>query len=174
MGTSVPEGPEEEHYLIKLPVNSRNLYHQSGQLDFAQNLIFLLLFRTRVVVLLLDYVFLLGKILEIQHYQKVLLNFLVVVRFIELKIGKFVNLQLLKSLRGRWTLGRPLGEDDIINIIIPFFDKYLILGSKHMNYLKFKEAANIIKNKQHLNEGGINRIKELKNSMNKTIKSKIN
>lgn len=42
-----------------------------------------------------------------------------------------------------------------------------------MNYVKFKEAANIIKNKQHLNEGGINKIKELKNSMNKTIKTKI-
>jgi hypothetical protein len=63
--------------------------------------------------------------------------------------------------------------DDIINIIIPFFDKHIILGSKHSNYLKFREAANIIKNKQHLNEEGINRIKELKNSMNKLIKSKI-
>lgn len=63
--------------------------------------------------------------------------------------------------------------DDIINIIIPFFDKHIILGSKHMNYVKFKEAANIIKNKQHLNEVGINKIKELKNSMNKTIKTKI-
>lgn len=42
-----------------------------------------------------------------------------------------------------------------------------------MNYIKFKEAANLIKNKQHLNEGGIYIIKELKNSMNKTIKTQI-
>lgn len=48
----------------------------------------------------------------------------------------------------------------------PFFDKYAILGSKHLNYIKFREAANIIKNK-HLTEEGLNRIKELKNSMNK-------
>lgn len=61
--------------------------------------------------------------------------------------------------------------DDIINIIIPFFDKHFILGSKHMNYIKFKEAATLIKNKQHLNEEGIYKIKELKNSMNKTIKT---
>lgn len=63
--------------------------------------------------------------------------------------------------------------DDIINIIIPFFDKHFILGSKHMNYIKFKEAATLIKNKQHLNEEGIYRIKELKNSMNKTIKTQV-
>lgn len=49
--------------------------------------------------------------------------------------------------------------DDIVNIIIPFLDKYAILGSKHLNYIKFREAANIIKNKQHLTEEGFNRIK---------------
>lgn len=42
-----------------------------------------------------------------------------------------------------------------------------------MNYIKFKEAATLIKNKQHLNEEGIYRIKELKSSMNKTIKTQV-
>lgn len=57
--------------------------------------------------------------------------------------------------------------DDIVNIIIPFFDKKSISGSKHLDYIKFKEAAYIIKNKKHLNIEGMNRIKELKNTMNK-------
>jgi hypothetical protein len=54
----------------------------------------------------------------------------------------------------------------IVENIIPFFDKHptivncivfikqvmiMIVGSKHLNYLNFKKAAIIIKNKEHLN-----------------------
>ena len=45
--------------------------------------------------------------------------------------------------------------DHIVEHIIPFFDKYPILGSKHLNFLDFKKAAYIIKNKEHLNEDGL-------------------
>jgi len=46
--------------------------------------------------------------------------------------------------------------DLILKYIIPFFDKHPILGSKHLNYLDFKSAAYIIKNKEHLNaDGGV-------------------
>ena len=45
--------------------------------------------------------------------------------------------------------------DHIVEHIIPFFDKHPILGSKHLNYLDFKKAAYIIKNKEHLNEDGL-------------------
>jgi hypothetical protein len=37
--------------------------------------------------------------------------------------------------------------DHIVEHIIPFFYKHPILGSKHLNYLYFKSAAYIIKNK---------------------------
>lgn len=37
--------------------------------------------------------------------------------------------------------------DLLVNNVIPFFDKYPILGSKHLNFLDFKSAAHIIKNK---------------------------
>ena len=33
-------------------------------------------------------------------------------------------------------------------------EKYPVLGSKYFNYLDFKSAANIIKNKEHLNKDG--------------------
>lgn len=55
---------------------------------------------------------------------------------------------------------RPLCEFVIAKIdlidehIIPFFNKHPILGSKHLNFLDFKSAAHIIKNKGHLNEDG--------------------
>ena len=45
--------------------------------------------------------------------------------------------------------------DHIVNHIIPFFDKYNIKGSKHGDFLDFKSAAFIIKNKEHLNQDGV-------------------
>lgn len=57
--------------------------------------------------------------------------------------------------------------NDIITYIIPFFDKYLIKGTKYNDYIKFKEAAIIIKNKEHLTEKGLNKVIDLKKSMNK-------
>lgn len=48
-----------------------------------------------------------------------------------------------------------------------FFEKYYIEGSKYKNYIYFKEAAYIIKNKQHLNKVGMGKIIKLKNLMNK-------
>lgn len=45
--------------------------------------------------------------------------------------------------------------DLILNCIIPFFDKHPILGSKHLIYLDFKCAANILKYKEHLNKNGV-------------------
>ena len=45
--------------------------------------------------------------------------------------------------------------DLIVGHIIPFFEKYPILGSKHLNFLDFKSAAHIIKNKEHLNQDGL-------------------
>jgi hypothetical protein len=57
--------------------------------------------------------------------------------------------------------------DDIVMKIIPFFEKYPIKGSKYNNYVYFKEAAFIIKNKEHLTNKGMDRIKELKAIINK-------
>ncbi len=45
--------------------------------------------------------------------------------------------------------------------------KYKIEGSKYKDYVKFKEAAILINNKEHLTEKGLNKIIELKITMNK-------
>lgn len=57
--------------------------------------------------------------------------------------------------------------DDIVTRIIPFFEKYLIRGSKYQNYLYFKQAAFIIKNKEHLTKEGLDKIIQLKTKINK-------
>ncbi len=64
--------------------------------------------------------------------------------------------------------------DHIIEHIIPFFEKHPILGSKYLNYLDFNCAAQIIKNKEHLNPDGLalEKILQLKNKMTTFYKSK--
>lgn len=44
--------------------------------------------------------------------------------------------------------------DHIVENIIPFLAKYPVVGSKYFNYLAFNSAANILKNKEHLNKDG--------------------
>lgn len=51
--------------------------------------------------------------------------------------------------------------------IYTFFEKSQIKGTKYNDYLKFKEAAVLLKNKEHLTEKGLNKIIDLKKSMNK-------
>jgi LAGLIDADG endonuclease len=53
--------------------------------------------------------------------------------------------------------------------IIPFFEKYLILGNKSLDFEDFKKVANIIKNKEHLTSDGFNNILNIKSGMNRGI-----
>ncbi len=50
--------------------------------------------------------------------------------------------------------------------VINYFDKFNLLSSKYLNYLKWKEAYLVIQAKEHLELSGIDKIKGLKNSMN--------
>ena len=50
--------------------------------------------------------------------------------------------------------------------VISYFDKYHLLSSKHLNYLKWRKAYLIIQSKNHLNTEGLNKITKLKSTMN--------
>lgn len=56
--------------------------------------------------------------------------------------------------------------DDIINNVIPHFDRYPLLTSKNLDYLDFKKVALLIKDKSHLSEDGYKNIMLIKNNMN--------
>jgi hypothetical protein len=56
--------------------------------------------------------------------------------------------------------------DDIINTIIPHFDKYPLLTQKQADFLLFKEIALLMKNKEHLTPEGLSKIVAIKASMN--------
>ena len=51
--------------------------------------------------------------------------------------------------------------------VIKYFDTFHLQSSKHINYLRWRKAYLLIKNHKHLTELGINKIIELKNSMNR-------
>lgn len=56
---------------------------------------------------------------------------------------------------------------DVKDKIIPFFDKYSILGKKNLDFLAFKQVADIIKSKDHLTSEGLQKILDIKAKMNK-------
>jgi hypothetical protein len=62
--------------------------------------------------------------------------------------------------------------EDNINKIVPFFDKYSILGTKIKDFVRsdFKTIALLIQNKSHLNQKGLNQILKIKEGMNSNRK----
>lgn len=55
---------------------------------------------------------------------------------------------------------------DLINVVIPHFDKYPLNTQKRADYFLFKEIVLLIKNKQHLTIEGIQKIVNLRASIN--------
>lgn len=55
---------------------------------------------------------------------------------------------------------------DIVEKVIPFFDKYPIMGVKALDYANFKAVAEIMRNKEHLTEAGLDNIRKIKAEMN--------
>lgn len=77
--------------------------------------------------------------------------------------NKYNNIYVLET-----TVGLQITKiSDIVNTIIPFFEKYPIIGVKNLDFTDFKKAAIIIKNKEHLTPDGLNKILEIKSKMNR-------
>jgi hypothetical protein len=84
---------------------------------------------------------------------------------------------LLESLVSYFNCGgitrRPTAIDfrvtrfsDLVDIILPFFDKYNIEGVKAKDYMDFKLAVEIVKQKGHLTREGLEKIQTIKMGMN--------
>jgi hypothetical protein len=55
---------------------------------------------------------------------------------------------------------------DIIDKIIPFFEKYPIQGVKSLDFAYFKQVADLMKSKAHLTKEGLYEIRFIKSKMN--------
>nr|YP_009262022.1 LAGLIDADG endonuclease [Chrysoporthe austroafricana]AMX22097.1 LAGLIDADG endonuclease [Chrysoporthe austroafricana] len=59
--------------------------------------------------------------------------------------------------------------EELSRVIIPFFDKYPLLTKKRADFILFKQVVTIMNNKQHLTLEGLNKIIEIRASMNKGL-----
>ena len=57
--------------------------------------------------------------------------------------------------------------NDLNEKVIPLFQKYQILGIKHLDFLDFVKVAEIMKEKGHLTERGLDQVIKIKAGMNK-------
>ena len=58
-------------------------------------------------------------------------------------------------------------NSDLFETLIPFFDKYKIIGVKYQDYLDFKRVVELVKKKDNLTVAGLEEIKKIKEGMNK-------
>lgn len=64
--------------------------------------------------------------------------------------------------------------DEICNILIPHFDKYPLITNKFADYLLFRKAVMLMKNKSHLTEEGLKAIIDIKASLNRGLNEELN
>jgi hypothetical protein len=57
--------------------------------------------------------------------------------------------------------------NDLENKLLPFLKNHPVIGEKLLDYLDFTQALDIIKNKAHLTEEGLEKIRQIKTRMNK-------
>jgi len=62
---------------------------------------------------------------------------------------------------------------DIYVKVIPFFERYPIIGQKSLDFQDFCKVANLMKEKAHLTDEGINEIRKIKAGMNRARDWKI-
>ena len=62
---------------------------------------------------------------------------------------------------------------DINNVIIPHFDKYPLLTQKYADFNMFKQVVELMLNKEHLTPEGIQKIINLKASINRGLPDKL-
>jgi len=79
------------------------------------------------------------------------------------KNAGFINSSLARN-SARFYISR---KSDLINIVLPHFDVYQLQGNKLKNYLIFKEIVLLVNSKAHLTPEGFNKIKLLKEGLNK-------
>ena len=61
--------------------------------------------------------------------------------------------------------------NDIVNIILPHFNKYPLISQKYGDFIIFKNIVELINKSEHLNKDGLIKIVNLKSSLNKGLSS---
>jgi hypothetical protein len=63
--------------------------------------------------------------------------------------------------------------DQLSTLVIPHFDNYPLISKKYADYLLFKKAVHLIRNKEHLSIEGLQEIVSIKTNMNKGLSEEL-
>jgi hypothetical protein len=75
---------------------------------------------------------------------------------------------------GKGTLSyRIESSEQLLNIILPHFNKYSLITQKVGDYLLFKDVVKMLLNKEHLTINGLNKIVSIKASINKGLSEEL-
>ena len=88
------------------------------------------------------------------------------------KIQKFFGLGCI-SLKKNGSCRYSVQSVKDLAVIINHFDKYPLITQKYADYLLFKKAVNLVKNKKHLTLDGLREVVAIKASMNKGLSPSI-
>ncbi|RPB17908.1 homing endonuclease, partial [Terfezia boudieri ATCC MYA-4762] len=55
---------------------------------------------------------------------------------------------------------------DLVNVIIPFFEKYPLISKKRADFDLFKRVVELVNNKEHMTQAGLQEIINIKASLN--------
>lgn len=61
---------------------------------------------------------------------------------------------------------RVRGHSNLMNCILPFFEKHKLKTKKRTDFEKFRDIVLIMDTKQHLTKQGLFKIQQIKNTMN--------
>jgi LAGLIDADG endonuclease len=89
--------------------------------------------------------------------------------FIMEEIAKclFSNLDKHKTSKGDEILSITVASKDKLKIIVNYFNKYSLLGTKYIDYTDWEKVYYMIVNGEHITETGRSEIKLIKSNMNK-------
>ena len=63
---------------------------------------------------------------------------------------------------------RVRGQKNLIEKIIPFFEKHQLKTRKRVDFAKFRKVVLLIEKKEHLTDDGLEKIRQIKATMNST------
>jgi hypothetical protein len=84
------------------------------------------------------------------------------------RIIEYLGCGILRNtskIKYEWTVSVS-NNTDLVNIVIPFFQKYSIYGAKQSDFLDFSKGMHIINNKGHLTPEGLNELNKIAYGMN--------
>ena len=63
---------------------------------------------------------------------------------------------------------RVRGQENLLQRVIPFFEKHQLKTRKRVDFQKFRKVILMMEKQEHLNEDGLEKIRQIKASMNST------